>query len=116
MTTRFILILTLFLTAAGCGDRTARETLRQADRLIAEHPDSALCILEQMDISDADQENRAWHALLLAKANEKALKRFHNDSLTSMAAEYYRDRGDSLEIQALYYNGVILGYNKKYAD
>ncbi|MDE6693543.1 MAG: hypothetical protein K2K05_09185, partial [Muribaculaceae bacterium] len=116
MTTRFILILTLFLTAAGCGDRTARETLRQADRLIAEQPDSALCLLEQMDISDADQENRAWHALLLAKANEKALKRFHNDSLTSMAAEYYRGRGDSLEIQALYYNGVILGYNKKYAD
>lgn len=55
-------------------------------------------------------------ALLLAKANEKAFKRFHNDSLTAMAADYFRGHGDSLEIQALYYNGVINGYNKKYAD
>lgn len=116
MKTTIALTLTMVLMAVGCGHRNARESLRQADRLVSERPDSALKILEALDIRDADQETQAWHALLLAKANEKALKRFHNDSLTEMAAEYFRGRGDSLEIQALYYNGVIHGYNKDYAS
>lgn len=109
------LILTLALVTGACDHRNARETLRQADRLVSEQPDSALRILEGLDCKDTDPETQAWHALLMAKANEKALKRFHNDSLTSMAADYFRGRGDSLEIQALYYNGVIHGYNKDYA-
>lgn len=107
-------ILIIALTLAACSDRSTRETLRQADRLISVSPDSALVMLENLDTHKADQETQAWYALLLAKANEKALKRFHNDSLTSLAAEYFRGRGDSLEIQALYYNGVIHGYNKDY--
>ncbi|MDE5871385.1 MAG: hypothetical protein K2H22_05560, partial [Muribaculaceae bacterium] len=116
MKTTIALTLTMILMAAGCGQRNARETLREADRLVNEQPDSAIRILEKLDTRDVDPETQAWHALLLAKANEKALKRFHNDSLTEMAAEYFRGHGDSLEIQALYYNGVILGYNKDYAS
>ncbi len=116
MKIRFALILSMFLIITGCDYRNARKTLVEADSLINEYPDSALKILEQLDSRDADAETRSWHALLLVKANEKALKRFHNDSLTAMAADYFRGRGDSLEIQALYYNGVINGYNKKYAD
>lgn len=116
MKTRLALILTMFVMVAGCVHRNARETLMKADRLVNEQPDSAIKILEKFDSRDADPEIQAWYALLLAKANEKALKRFHNDSLTAMAADYFRGRGDSLEIQALYYNGVINGYNKKYAD
>ncbi len=108
--------MTLILMAVGCNHKDARKSLTQADRLMNEQPDSALKILEKFDSRDADPEMQAWHALLLAKANEKALKRFHNDSLTTMAADYFRGRGDSLEIQALYYNGVIHGYNQKYAD
>ncbi len=108
--------MTLILMAVGCNHKDARKSLTQADRLMNEQPDSALKILEKFDSRDADPEMQAWHALLLAKANEKALKRFHNDSLTAMAADYFRGRGDSLEIQALYYNGVIHGYNQKYAD
>ena len=107
-------ILTIALILAACSDRSSRETLRQADQLISVSPDSALVILESLDTHKRDQETQAWHALLLAKANEKALKRFHNDSLTSLAADYFRGRGDSLEIQSLYYNGVIHGYNKDY--
>lgn len=105
----------MVLMVTGCGHRNARETLRQADRLVNEQPDSALRILESIDSRDSEPEIQAWHALLLVKANEKALKRFHNDSLTAMAADYFRGRGDSLEIQSLYYNGVIHGYNKDYA-
>ncbi|MDE6715679.1 MAG: hypothetical protein K2J74_04265, partial [Muribaculaceae bacterium] len=111
-----VLIFIIALMAAGCSHRNARESLLKADRLVNEQPDSALKILEQLDVIDADRETQAWHALLLAKANEKALKRFYNDSLTTMAADYFRGRGDSLEIQSLYYNGVIHGYNKDYAD
>lgn len=117
MKTMFSLILALALTLTACSDsKNARETLRLADRLTCTNPDSALILLTRFDSHGYGPETRAWHALLLAKANEKALKRFHNDSLTAMAADYFRDRGDSLEIQALYYNGVIHGYNKDYAN
>ncbi|MDE6522901.1 MAG: hypothetical protein K2L17_08795 [Muribaculaceae bacterium] len=115
MKTTIAFTLIIALMAAGCVHRNAREALQEADRLVNEQPDSALKILEQLDSQDADPETQAWHAVLLAKASEKALKRFHNDSLTEMAADYFRGRGDSLEIQALYYNGVIHGYNKDYA-
>ncbi|MDE6697745.1 MAG: hypothetical protein K2K25_12770 [Muribaculaceae bacterium] len=115
MKTTIALTLIMAILAAGCSDRNARKSLQEADRLVNEQPDSAIKILEKFDSRDADPETQAWHALLLAKANEKALKRFHNDSLTTMAADYFRGRGDSLEIQALYYNGVIHGYNKDYA-
>lgn len=115
MKTKIALILTMAILGAGCVHRNARESLQKADTLVNEQPDSALKILEQLDSRDADPETQAWHALLIVKANEKALKRFHNDSLTTMAADYFRGRGDSLEIQALYYNGVIHGYNKDYA-
>ncbi|MDE5813366.1 MAG: hypothetical protein K2H72_03680, partial [Muribaculaceae bacterium] len=115
MKTTIALTLTMIMMAAGCSNRNALEALRQADRLVSEQPDSALKILEDLDTRDTNGETQAWHALLLAKASEKSLKRFHDDSLTSMAADYFRGRGDSLEIQALYYNGVILGYNKNYA-
>lgn len=113
----FALISTLTLMAVACSsDKSTHDALREADRLISVMPDSAISILEAVDSREADKETQAWHALLLAKANEKAFRRFHNDSLTSMAAEYFRGRGDSLEIQALYYNGVIQGYNKDYAN
>lgn len=115
MKTTIALILMMAVMATGCGTRNAREALRQADRQLNEQPDSALRILDTLDSRDSDPETQAWHALLLAKANEKALKHFRNDSLTSMAADYFRGRGDSLEIQSLYYNGVIHGYNKDYA-
>ncbi len=116
MKTTIALTLTMLLMAAGCYHRNARDTLSQADRLVIEEPDSALKIIAALDCDDSDQETQARYALLLAKASEKALRHFHNDSLTSMAADYFRGRGDSLEIQALYYNGVIHGYNKDYAE
>ncbi len=117
MRTTFALFLILTLMAVACSnDKSTRDALREADRLIGIMPDSAINLLETVDIRDADRELQAWHALLLTKANEKAFRRFHNDSLTTMAAEYFRGRGDSLEIQALYYNGVIQGYNKDYAN
>lgn len=117
MKTTFALIFTVTLALVACsGGNDIRETLLQADRLVSVRPDSALNILENLDSHNAGKEDQAWHALLLAKASEKAFRRFHNDSLTSAAADYFRGRGDSLEVQALYYNGVIHGYNKNYAD
>lgn len=117
MKTTFALISTITLMLVACSqNNSTNDALRQADRLISVMPDSAITILESIDCKDADMETQAWHALLLAKANEKAFRRFHNDSLTSIAAEFFRGRGDSLEIQALYYNGVIHGYNKDYAN
>ena len=109
-----ILSFTLLLAACNHGG-IIHDRLMLADSLMAVCPDSALALLDTLDSHDESQAIQAWHTLLLAKANEKTFRRFHNDSLTSMAADYFRGRGDSLEIQALFYNGVIKGYNRDYA-
>lgn len=109
-----ILSFTLLLAACNHGG-IVHDRLMLADSLMAVCPDSALALLDTLDSHDESQAIQAWHTLLLAKANEKTFRRFHNDSLTSMAADYFRGRGDSLEIQALFYNGVIKGYNRDYA-
>ena len=110
-------ILSFALICVACDHRgTVSDRLMLADSLMSVCPDSAFVILDSLDSRNESQMTQAWHALLLAKANEKTFRRFHNDSLTAMAADYFRGRGDSLEIQALFYNGVINGYNRNYAD
>lgn len=110
-------ILSFALICVACDHRgTVSDRLMLADSLMSVFPDSAFVILDSLDSRNESQMTQAWHALLLAKANEKTFRRFHNDSLTAMAADYFRGRGDSLEIQALFYNGVINGYNRNYAD
>ena len=110
-------ILSFALICVACDHRgTVSDRLMLADSLMSVCPDSAFVILDSLDSRNESQMTQAWHALLLAKADEKTFRRFHNDSLTAMAADYFRGRGDSLEIQALFYNGVINGYNRNYAD
>lgn len=111
-----VILTTLFMLAGCRHNGIVEDRLLLADSLMSVSPDSAYAILDTLDSSDATEMLQSWHALLLVKANEKTYRRFHNDSLTKMAAEYFRGRGDSLEIQALFYNGVIQGYNRNYAD
>lgn len=112
----FVILSISFLLASCDHKNTVKEKLDLADELIFFRPEAALSVLDSLDSSNESEMLQAWHALLLAKANEKTYRRFLNDSLTSMAAEYFRGRGDSLEIQALFYNGVVQGYNQNYAN
>lgn len=110
-------ILSVVLLLVACGrDNAVKGKLMIADGLIFVRPEAALTLLDSLDSSNESDMTRAWHTVLLVKANEKTYRRYLNDSLTAMAAEFFRGRGDSLEVQALFYNGVVQGYNQNYAD
>lgn len=98
----FLASLLLLLVACG-GSSRVNEVLQAADELIFATPDSAVAVLDSLDLTDASRAQRARHALLLTKARKKAYIDIPDDSLINIAANYYRDHGDSLEVQSLYY-------------
>ena len=109
-----LIFFTLLLTACIGGNRVS-EALQTADKLIFVAPDSAVIMLDSLDLDHASRAQRAHHALLLTKAREKANITVTDDSLIAVAADYYRGHGDSLEVQSLFYHGVILGYRGDYS-
>ncbi|MDE6371850.1 MAG: hypothetical protein K2K92_10235, partial [Duncaniella sp.] len=97
-----VILLSLLLNACQYNSRV-QTVLDSADQLVFTEPGSAVTILDCLDISSASTAQRARHALLLTKAHTKAHIDFTNDTLIYIASEYSQGRGDSLEVQSLYY-------------
>lgn len=124
---RLTLISLICLILGSCArDRAISDTLAHADRLIFEAPDSAVAILDSIRLDNASGFQLARHSLLLAKAREKAgivVTDTPADSVLSSSIEslsdaawQFRNRGDSLEAQTLFYLGVLLGYRGDYSE
>ena len=101
---------------ACVGDNRVNETLQTADQLIFVAPDSAVIMLDSLDLDHASRAQRAHHALLLTKARVKSYILLSDDSLIAVAADYYRGHGDSLEVQSLYYRGAIQSRHGDHPD
>lgn len=102
----FIFPLLLLLFFQSCNDNSvARQQLADADSLIMVQPDSAVTLLASINTSRLNEHNQAYHALLLTKAMSKVPITTGSDSLIAIAADYFYGSGDSLEVQALYYQG-----------
>ena len=85
----FQFLLLLLLT--GCGtpvERQVRQTLRCAEEVLAEHPDSALTLLTPLDTMPLAGEEQAWYAVLRTQADYK-LNHPVTDSLPLLATAYY---------------------------
>ena len=93
-----------------------RDALRRADSLIYARPDSAVAMLEAIKTDNATDELRARHALLLTKARYKNYVNETDDSLISIATDYYGGRGDSLEMQSLFFKGHIAMWQNNSTD
>ena len=81
----------LLLLLAGCGtpaERQVRQTLRCAEEVLAEHPDSALTLLSPLDTMSLAGEEQAWYAVLRTQADYK-LNHPVTDSLPLLATAYY---------------------------
>lgn len=124
---RLTLISLICLILGSCArDRAISDTLADADRLIFEAPDSAVAILDSIRLDNASDFQLARYSLLLAKAREKAgivvtdtpADSVLSSSIESLsdAAGQFRNRGDSLEAQTLFYRGVLLGYRGDYSE
>ena len=91
-----IIILYSILIISGCnGNKTTNKLmpeLEQAEKVMFDHPDSALHILESMEIpsSRTDKENHALWCLLMTQAKYKLVMRFSSDSIVRIAYDYYK--------------------------
>ena len=91
-----IIILYSILIISGCnGNKTTNKLmpeLEQAEKVMFDHPDSALHLLESMEIpsSQTDKENHALWCLLMTQAKYKLVMRFSSDSIVRIAYDYYK--------------------------
>lgn len=86
----------LFILLIACmQQQPLNPTLAQADSLMHTHPDSALWLLQQMNVDDLHgQVNHAYYALLLTQARDKNYIWAKSDSLIRVAARYYDSTED----------------------
>ena len=111
------LISALFalLLLAGCATDPATATLDRAETLMDLHPDSALALLDTLP-SPASAKENARYALLYSQALDKNYIDVADDSLITIAVDYYRHKESIREIMSMYYRATVhfnAGYNDK---
>lgn len=113
---KFPIIIFLLILLNSCASRHA-ESLREAESVMTEHPDSALTILENIPPKElTDGHSRALYALLLTQARSKSYITETDDSLISTAVSYFEKSGDDRRLMlALHYSGELNFNNKDYA-
>lgn len=84
--------------------------LEQAEKVMFDHPDSALHLLESMEIpsSQTDKENHALWCLLVTQAQYKQALKIPSDSLVRIAYDYYKptDNARRKAMSALYMGNI----------
>lgn len=105
----FIAIAAICLFCSCTDSRKSIDALRQAETLMQEHPDSALCVLENINRSSLKSRyGKAHFALLYAQALDKNYIDVDRDTLTSRALKYYQHRGNRHNrTLAYYYSGRV---------
>ena len=105
-----ILLLLGLLLLMACNDpKHVTDTLHRAEALMNEHPDSALTLLQSVSPDEMGQNRtRALYALLYTQAQDKNYIDETNDSLISVAVDYYRNTDDVRhQFLSYYYQGRV---------
>ena len=91
-----VLIFSLLLFCVSCKEE-ALQKMRRADSIMNSNCDSALVLLSQIDGAKlCSNSGRAYYALLLTEARYKNFIPLENDSLISIATEYYTEEFSSI--------------------
>lgn len=106
-------LLIIFMAAMLCGCQKSQvdQQLDHAESIIEEHPDSALTILQQIDGTTLHGEPQARHALLLSQAYDKNYIDLTNDSLISIAVNYYKESENNLHKTLSYHYLAVVNKN-----
>lgn len=115
--TLYLILSLLFLT--GCNEpKHVTESLYRAEALMDEHPDSAWAVLNTISPDEMRQNrNRALYALFYTQAQDKTYRDETNDSLISVAVDYYRDTDDvRRKFLSFYYQGRVRFNTKDYLN
>lgn len=101
------------MVVTACGDDpTIVARLGRAESAMEEHPDSALAILQSIDASALRTEKHSAHyALLYSQALDKNYIDITNDSLISIAVDYYSDSDDTRHRMLANYYMAVIQYN-----
>ncbi len=113
----YLLLTLLFLT--GCNDpKHVTDALTRAEALMNERPDSAWAVLNTLSPDEMGQNHtRAHYALLYTQAQDKTYRDETNDSLISVAVDYYRDTDDvRRKFLSYYYKGRVYTNAKDYLN
>lgn len=113
---RIPLLLLIFLFSF-CTPHKVNRNLADIESYISERPDSALAVLESIDRTELKtNKSRAHHALLHAMALDKNYIDISDDSLASIAVNYYQKFGPKKYLaRSLYYLGLSYFYDKQYS-
>lgn len=110
-----IIILALSLSFAllvvSCAGETSH-SLSEAERILPENPDSALTILGRVNMDDLRKESdRAYHALLTTEVRYKSGLDETDDSLISIATDYYNLKDNEIRRARAFYQKSIIECN-----
>ncbi len=111
MTIKYTSFLLSFLACCllvSCHSRIKTE-LNKVEHLLDNHPDSALSILSQINTREITGERTLAHyALLKSAALDKNYIDIGNDSIISIAKNYYQKKGVSYDrMRSFYYFGIV---------
>ena len=107
---RCLLVIILALCCVACDNHSTHwGTLTDVESYIEERPDSALVVLEKIDVSElSSKEERAKHALLLSMAMDKNYIDRTDFDVLQPAIDYYEDNGSATDkLRTFYYQGRI---------
>ena len=108
--TRILFLLLGLLLLMSCNDpKHITDALHHAEALMNETPDSAWSVLNTLSPDEMGQNRtRALYALLYTQAQDKTYRDETNDSLISVAVDYYRDSDDvRRKFLSFYYKGRV---------
>ena len=107
---RCLLVIILALCCVACDNHSTHwGTLTDVESYIEERPDSALVVLEKIDVSElSSKEESAKHALLLSMALDKNYIDKTDFEVLQPAIDYYEDNGSATDkLRTRFYQGRI---------
>ena len=116
---QYIIVIISALCLASCSHHSKHwETLTQIEAFVEENPDSALSVLQGIEVDDlSGSEEKAKHALLLLMALDKNDVAETDFEILHPAIDYYKNNGTPTEqMLTLFYQGQIHRINSQYAQ
>lgn len=102
---RLLFPILLLMCICACTNKPYPQSLRVADSLIHNNPDSAVILLEELKRSMAfePQATQMYYQLQTIKAKDKAYITHTSDSLIKTVVKYYEERKDRERLPETYY-------------
>ena len=112
-----VLVLMSIILLCSCSQAPITRTLHRAEQLMTEAPDSAEKILNAIPRQNLkSRAHKARFALLYSQAMDKCYIDTDNDSLISVAVNYYSKQGSDHEKAMAYYYESVVYRNAKNTD